>query len=394
MVIVCPSNSIKQLPKQEFLAIINKVNELTEKGIDIINLSQGNPDLPTPPHIVESLRQASLKPLHHKYSPFRGHAFLKEAISSFYKREYGVNIDPNKEVAIFNGGKAALYSISQSLLDEDDIALIPDPGYPEYLSGILMSKATPHYLDLQEDNGYLPVYKEISPEVCDKAKLMYLNYPSNPTGASANLDFFEETVAFAEKNNINVIHDFAYGGLGLNRNKPVSFLQARGAINSGIEIYTMSKSYNMAGWRVAFAVGNEHIINAINDFQDHVFVSLFGAIQEATKTALLDDQSCLQNLNNIYKKRIDYFVNRCKDELNWSIEKPKGSFYIWAPIPKNFTSYDFTQYLLENAHVAVTPGEVFGKNGAKFIRISMIADIDRLDAFIERIKKLNLVFNS
>nr|WP_306571156.1 aminotransferase class I/II-fold pyridoxal phosphate-dependent enzyme [Bacillus toyonensis] len=394
MVIVHSSNTSQRLPKQEFLMISNSVSALTEQGIDVINLSQGNPDLPTPLHIVESLRKAALNPIHHKYPPFRGHHFLKEAISEFYKREYNVSIDPNHEIAICNGGKAALYTISQSLLEEGDIALLPDPGYPEYLSGILMAKAAPHYFNLQESNGYLPVYNELNREICKKAKIMYLNYPSNPTGASANLEFFEETVAFAEKHNIKVIHDFAYGGLGLTGNKPVSFLQATGASHSGIELYTMSKSYNMAGWRVAFAVGNKHIIQDINEFQDHVFVSLFGAIQEATQTALLESQVCLQHLNSIYQKRIDYFINRCKKELNWNIKKPTGSFYIWAPIPKKFTSYSFTQYLLENAHVAVTPGEIFGKNGANFIRISMVADISKLDTFIKRIKALHLVFDS
>lgn len=394
MMIVHSSNASQRLPKQEFLMISNSVSALTEQGIDVINLSQGNPDLPTPLHIVESLRKAALNPIHHKYPPFRGHHFLKEAISEFYKREYNVSIDPNNEIAICNGGKAALYTISQSLLEEGDIALLPDPGYPEYLSGILMAKATPHYIDLQESNRYLPVYNELNLEICKKAKIMYLNYPSNPTGARANLEFFEETVAFAEKYNIKVIHDFAYGGLGLTGDKPVSFLQASGTSHSGIELYTMSKSYNMAGWRVAFAVGNEHIIQAINEFQDHVFVSLFGAIQEATQTALLESQVCLQHLNSIYQKRIDYFINRCKKELNWNIKKPTGSFYIWAPIPKKFTSYSFTQYLLENAHVAVTPGEIFGKNGANFIRISMVADISKLDIFIKRIKALHLVFDS
>lgn len=193
MEIVHSSNASNRLPKQEFLMISNKISTLTEQGIDVINLSQGNPDLPTPFHIVESLRKAALNPMHHQYPPFRGHHFLKEAISEFYRREYNVSLDPNHEIAICNGGKAALYAISQSILEEGDIALLPDPGYPEYLSGILMAKAVPHYFDLQEMNGYLPVYEELNTEICKKAKIMYLNYPSNPTGASANLEFFEKT---------------------------------------------------------------------------------------------------------------------------------------------------------------------------------------------------------
>lgn len=394
MVTMSPSKTVQSLPDPGFSFIINEVNRLTNLGMDIINVGQGNPDLPTPSYIVESLKDAALNPSFHKYSPFRGHAFLKDAISNFYKREYGVEIDSEKEVAIFNGGKAALYAVSQSLLNPDDIVLVPNPGYPEYLSGILMAKATPYHFDLKPNNNYLPEYESINKKILRQTKLMYLNYPNNPTGTTANQDFFDETVAFAEKNNICVVHDFAYGGFGFNAKKPVSFLASSGAKESGIEIYTLSKSYNMAGWRVAFAVGNEKVIHAINSFQDHVFVSLFGAIQQAAATALNGNQNCVNDLNRIYEERAEYFIKRCNELLGWKIVKPQGTFYVWAEIPYGYDSFSFTKLLLNEAHVAVTPGEIFGSNAKKHIRISMVTSKERLEELIVRIKKLNIDFSS
>ncbi|MDP1471859.1 pyridoxal phosphate-dependent aminotransferase [Priestia megaterium] len=391
---ISPSKTVSSLPDQEFSVIINKVNELTNKGIDVINVGQGNPDLPTPPHIVNSLIEAANKSGFHKYSPFRGHKFLKEAISKFYKREYDVEIDPDKEVAIFNGGKAALYAVSQSLLNPDDVALIPDPGYPEYLSGIMMARAHPYHFKVTPTNNYLPVYKDIDQEVLEQAKLLYLNYPNNPTGATANREFFNETVKVAEENNICVLHDFAYAGFGFDKQKPISFLSSPGAKGVGIEIYTLSKTYNMAGWRVAFAVGNERVIQAINAFQDHIFVSLFGAVQQAAATALESDQSCVKDLNSVYESRAEHFIQACQRELGWEIQKPQGTFYVWAKIPHGFDSFTFTELLLKEAHIAVTPGEVFGSNAKDYIRISMVTSIERLDELVKRIKLLNINFSS
>lgn len=394
MVTISPSLTVQSLPEQEFSMIINQVNQLTRQGIDVINVGQGNPDLPTPSHIVDSLKEAAINEQFHKYAPFRGHSFLKEAISAFYKKEYNVDIDPDKEVALFNGGKAALYAVSQSLLNPDDLVLVPNPGYPEYLSGILMARANPYYFDLDATNDYLPNYQKIEPTIAQQAKMMYLNYPNNPTGAIATSHLFEETVAFAEKNNICVVHDFAYGGFGFDQKKAISFLSTPGAKQAGIEIYTLSKIYNMAGWRVAFAVGNEKVIQAINAFQDHVFVSLFGAVQQAAATALNEDQNCVTQLSQIYESRCEYFIQQCKQKLGWEIKKPAGAFYIWTPVPEPFDSLSFTQLLLEQAHVAVTPGAIFGSNANQYIRISMVTSNERLDEMIDRIQKLNIDFSS
>lgn len=220
---ITPSDVIKTLPRQEFSLVFQKVKELEKTGAHIINLGQGNPDLPTPPHIVEALREASLNPSFHGYGPFRGYPFLKEAIAAFYKREYGVTINPETEVALFGGGKAGLYVLTQCLLNPGDIALVPNPGYPEYLSGITMARAELYEMPLYEENGYLPDFEKIDPAVLEKAKLMFLNYPNNPTGAVADAAFYARAAAFAKEHNIHLIHDFAYGAFEFDQ-KPASFL--------------------------------------------------------------------------------------------------------------------------------------------------------------------------
>lgn len=360
---ITPSDVIKTLPRQEFSLVFQKVKEMEKTGAHIINLGQGNPDLPTPPHIVEALREASLNPSFHGYGPFRGYPFLKEAIAAFYKREYGVTINPETEVALFGGGKAGLYVLTQCLLNPGDIALVPNPGYPEYLSGITMARAELYEMPLYEENGYLPDFEKIDPAVLEKAKLMFLNYPNNPTGAVADAAFYAKAAAFAKEHNIHLIHDFAYGAFEFDQ-KPASFLEAEDAKTVGAELYSFSKTFNMAGWRMAFAVGNEKIIQAVNEFQDHVFVGMFGGLQQAASAALSGDPEHTESLKRIYKERIDFFTALCEKELGWKMEKPKGTFYVWAEIPNTFeTSHQFSDYLLEHAHVVVTPGEIFGSNG-------------------------------
>jgi aspartate/methionine/tyrosine aminotransferase len=391
MINIQASDTVSTLPKQEFSVIVGKVHCLRNQGHDVINLGQGNPDLPTPSHIVDVLKVAAENPNYHKYSPFRGYSFLKNSIAEFYKREYGVEIDPEHEVAIFNGGKTALYVLSQCLLNENDYALVPDPGYPEYLSGIHMAKAIPSFFELNESNDYLPDFSSISKSIAEKSKLIYLNYPHNPTGASANKQTFDEAIKFSKENNVAVLHDFAYGAFGY-KEKPISFLSCEGAKDVGIEVYTLSKTYNMAGWRVAFAVGNPKIISAINQFQDHVFVSLFGAIQEASHMALTSDQACVERFVEIYEERKNYFVNECERRLGWSLYNPSGTFYVWGKIPSSYTSFEFSNYILDHAHIASTPGRVFGRNGENYVRFSLTEDLERLKEAIDRLEKLHLYF--
>ncbi|WP_044894006.1 pyridoxal phosphate-dependent aminotransferase [Bacillus alveayuensis] len=383
------SDLLQSLPKQFFASLVEKVGRVIAQGHDVINLGQGNPDQPTPAHIVEALQKAAANPRYHKYSPFRGYHFLKEAVATFYEREYNVKLDPEKEVAILFGGKAGLVEISQCLVNPGDVVLVPDPGYPDYWSGIALARAKMEMMPLREENNFLPDYNELSPEAIEQAKLMFLNYPNNPTGAVATKQFFAETVSFAAKNDICVVHDFAYGAIGFDGKKPLSFLQIDGAKEVGIEIYTFSKTYNMAGWRVGFAVGNESVIEALNLLQDHLYVSIFGAIQEAAAHALLAPQDCVNELVQLYESRRNVFIRALKD-IGWDVTAPAGSFFAWLPVPNGFTSETFSDLLLEKAHVVVAPGIGFGEYGEGYVRAGLLTSEERLQEAANRIAKLNL----
>ncbi len=383
------SKLLNKLPKQFFASLVKKVGEVVAQGHDVINLGQGNPDQPTPDHIVKSLQDAAGNPSHHKYSPFQGHSFFKEAISTFYKREYDVDINPDTEVAILFGGKAGLVEIPQCLLNEGDTVLVPDPGYPDYWSGVALAKAKMEYMPLKEVYHFLPNYEAINPEILADAKLMFLNYPNNPTGAVANSDFFRKTVELANQHDICVVHDFAYGAIGFEGKKPLSFLQTPGAKDVGIEIYTLSKTFNMAGWRVGFAVGNESVIKAINLLQDHMYVSIFGAIQEAAATALLDPQSCVDDLVELYEERRNILVQGLH-EIGWEVTSPMGSFFAWLKVPDGFTSEQFADKLLYEAHVVVAPGIGFGSYGEGYVRVGLLTSTDRLKEAVRRISELKI----
>lgn len=383
------SNRLKNLPTQFFATLVQKVALAMSEGRDVINLGQGNPDQPTPEHIVRALQDAATNPLAHKYSPFRGINELKQAAADFYKREYNVEIDPNTEVAIMFGTKIGLVELPLAMMNENELMLLPDPGYPDYLSGVGLASVRFETMPLLEENNFLPDYSKLTEKQKEDAKLMYLNYPNNPTGATATKDFFEETVALAKESDIAIVHDFAYGGIGFDGQKPISFLQVEGARDVGIEMYTLSKTYNMAGWRVGFAVGNPKIIEAINIIQDHLFVSLFPAIQTAAAAALNESQECVDELVSLYEGRRNALVDACS-KIGWNVKAPKGSFFAWLPVAKGYTSQEFADLLLEKADVAVAPGNGFGSFGEGYVRVGLLVDEVRLVEAINRIEKLNL----
>ncbi|QWH19076.1 pyridoxal phosphate-dependent aminotransferase [Bacillus mycoides] len=383
-----PSEVVTSLPTQFFASLVAKVNKVVAAGHDVINLGQGNPDQPTPQHIVKALQDAAEKSIHHKYPPFRGHESLKEAVATFYQREYDVVVNPKTEVAILFGGKAGLVELPICFTNPGDTILVPDPGYPDYLSGVALAKAHFETMPLIAENNFLPDYTKIDDSIAKQAKLMFLNYPNNPTGATASKDFFDETIHFANKHNILIVHDFAYGAIGFDGQKPVSFLQADGAKDTGIEIYTLSKTFNMAGWRIAFAVGNESVIETINLLQDHMYVSIFGAVQDAAREALLGSQSCVVELVNSYESRRNALIKACHS-IGWNVNIPTGSFFAWLPVPEGYTSEQFSDILLEKAHVAVAPGIGFGEHGEGYVRVGLLHTEDRLREAINRIDKLN-----
>lgn len=383
------SQLLKNLPEQFFASLVTKVNSYIEKGFDVINLGQGNPDQPTPSHIIKSLQVAAEEPTNHKYSPFRGYPHLKKAVSQFYKREYDVELNPETEIAILFGGKAGLVEIPLCLLNPGEMIMVPDPGYPDYLSGIALAKAETVTMPLREENNFLPNYDEIEENYLEKAKLMFLNYPNNPTGAIATKEFFADTVSLSKQHDICVIHDFAYGAIGFDGKKPISFLQVDGAKDIGVEIYTLSKTFNMAGWRVAFAVGNSSVISAINLYQDHMYVSLFGAIQEAAYTALTDSHESVRKMNELYETRRNVLITGL-NEIGWEVNAPEGSFFAWLKVPNGFTSQEFSDYLLETVHIAMAPGSGFGQFGEGYVRVGLLTDEERLLEAVERLSTLPL----
>lgn len=377
------SKLLKSLPTQHFVGLAEEVATVEASGKTVIRLGQGTPDLPTPAPICEALERALTDPTTHQYGPFRGQARLKEAVAAFYQREYGVDLDPTREVAILIGSKSGLITLPQCLLEPGEGILLPNPGYPDYISGARLAGADIIDLTLKEEHGYLPDYKSLDPL---HARLMYLNYPSNPTGAIATPEFFEETVEFATKHDLMVVHDFAYGSIGFDGHVPPSFLQAEGSKEIGIEVYTMSKAFNMSGWRVAFAVGNADIIEAINTYQDHVHVSVFSAIQEAAIVALESPREIRDHLASLYEGRRNRLVQGLQ-RAGWDIEAPKGSFFVWAKVPEG-DAKSFSSKLLHEAGVAVTPGYFFGTEGEEHVRFGLVSPEQKIDEAVERIERL------
>ncbi len=383
------SKRLQQLPEQFFSSLAAQTAKALAEGRDVINLGQGNPDQPTPAHIVKAMQKAVADPQNHKYSLFRGIKEMRQAAADFYQREYGVEIDPDNEVALLAGTKIGLVELPLAFLDPGESLLLPDPGYPDYMSGAPLAGIDMDLMTLKPENNYLPDYSELDDTVLARASMMYLNYPNNPTGAIATKEFFDDTIRFAKDNDIAVVHDFAYGAIGYEGVKPPSFLQSPGAKEVGIEMYTLSKTYNMAGWRVGFAVGNPKMIEALNLIQDHMFAGLSPALQLAAAEALTGDQTCVTELVETYEKRRQVLIDECA-RIGWKIEAPKGSFFAWLPVPEGFTSMEFVNHLLKHADISVAAGSGFGKSGEGFVRVGLLVDEERIAEAIRRIEKLDL----
>lgn len=384
-----PSERVQKLPVNFFDQLDNKLAESDDEGKPFINLSKGNPDLPTPYHIVGSMKEAVDKPENQAYPPFLGKENVRTAITDFYKREYGVTLDPLKEVAVFHGSHIGITGIPQVLLNPGDYMLITDPCYPIYYSSAILAQAQTFSMPLKESNHFLPDYSCIPEDILKKARLLLLNYPNNPTGALATKAFYEETIQFARTYNIPVINDFAYASLGFDDNKPLSLLQTEQAKTVGVEVYTMSKTYNMAGWRFGFAVGNESIIQALNHFQMHAYSTVFGAVQDAAACALKKSQKCVTDLVHIYQRRRNVLIDGLR-RIGWNVTAPSGTFFAWLRVPEGYNSQSFSDLLFEQAHIVVAPGIGFGENGNQFIRISLVHSEEVLEEAVKRIEELHL----
>lgn len=380
---------IETIPPYLFAEIDKKKEEAIKRGVDIINLGIGDPDQPTPNNIIEKLRESVKDSKTHNYPPYQGTAEFRQTVALWYKNRFGVDLDPDKEVMALIGSKEGIAHILLAFIDPGDFSLIPDPSYPVYKTATLFANGFPYIMPLLEKNNFLPDLEEIDKEIAQRAKLMFISYPNNPTAAVAHKDFFEKVVKFAQKYDILICHDFAYSEMTFDGYKTSSFLEVKGAKNVGIEFHSLSKIYNMTGWRLGFAVGNKEAISALSIIKTNIDSGVFKAIQKAGVEALTGPQDNIDKMNEIYTRRRNVMINGL-NKLGWNLKPTKATFYIWAPTLKDMSSIDFANLLLEKTGIIVTPGIGYGEYGEGYVRIALTVDEKRLEEAIDRIKKLGI----
>ena len=377
---------LKKLPPYLFKKLNRKKTELRARGVDIIDLGVGDPDLPTPDHIIEAMKDAVENPGNQRYTSYDGMNDLKDAVSKWFERRFGVQVSPETEVLSLIGSKEGLAHLPLAFIDPGDVALIPSPAYPVYHNATIFAGGEPFLMPLKKENNFLPDLEAIPSEVIRHAKLMFLNYPNNPTSAVAGHGFFEQVVRFAEKHSILVCHDAAYTEMAFDGYRPPSFLEVDGAKDVGLEFHSLSKTYNMTGWRIGFAVGNQALIEGLGAIKSNIDSGVFQAIQVAGIKALTHDQSCVKEMAEVYTRRRDLMVNGLK-EIGFEVESPKATFYLWIEIPKGYTSAQLTNKLLEKG-VVVTPGNGFGEPGEGYVRIALTQKRSRLEEAVQRMKSI------
>lgn len=377
-------NRTAKLPAYLFSEIDEVKRKLLAQGIDVIDLGIGDPDMPTPDFIVDEAISAMKNSIYHRYPPYHGLEEFKTAVAEHYKRKYGVKLDYNSEVAALIGSKEGIAHLFLALTDNNDYVLIPDPGYPVYNAAAVIAGCNVYKMYLNVADQYLPRLENIFPEVAKKAKLLIVNYPNNPTGAVANSEFFKELVRFGKENDIVIANDGAYMDICRNGTKPLSILQTPGAKDICVEFGTLSKSYNMTGWRIGYIVGNPHVIKKLMVVKTNFDSGQFGALQIAGVKALKKGDNTIEELNRIYELRREIVINYLK-KMGIEVYNSKGTFFVWLKVPKGYKSYEFSSYLLEKAAVIITPGSNFGELGEGYCRISLTVSTDRLEEAMKRI---------
>ena len=383
------ASRVQELPPYLFAEISRKIAAKRSQGVDVISFGIGDPDLPTPRHIIDSLREASLDPANHRYPETQGLAELREAIARWYERRFGVSLDPQREVLPLIGSKEGTGHIALCFIDPGDVALVPDPGYPVYAIGTMFAGGEAYYLPLREENGFLPDLESVPADVLGRARALWLNYPNNPTGAVADLEFFERAAAFARRHGLAVLHDGPYSEVAFDGYRPPSLLQADGAREVGIEFHSLSKSYNMTGWRIGMAVGNAEIIDALMRVKSNLDSGIPQAIQRMAITALDGPQDCIEEHNRVYQRRRDRLVAALRG-LGLRVNPPMASLYVWARIPDGTTSTEYATRLLDEAGVVVTPGVGYGPSGEGYVRLSLTLPDERLEEGVRRLEGLRL----
>jgi LL-diaminopimelate aminotransferase len=364
------SQRIEKLSPYLFTEISRKIAEKKAKGEDIVDFGIGDPDIPTPSPIIEKLCQAAKDPANHRYPESEGLPELRQAIAQWYKKRFDVALDPDKEVLPLIGSKEGIFHIAFCFIDYKDVALIPDPSYPVYPVSTTLAGGSPYYLLLTEENDFLPDLEAVPAHILKKAKLLWLSYPNNPTGATADLDFFKKAVEFAKGNKLAVCHDGPYSEVAFDDYQPDSFLQVEGAKEVGVEFNSLSKAYNMTGWRIGMAVVNAEMIDALKQLKSNIDSGIPQAIQYAAIEALSGPQDCIEEHNAIYQRRRDLVIE-VLNNMGLKAQTPKAGLYIWAKVPKGYTSVEFATDLLERVGVVVTPGTGYGKGGEGYIRLSL-----------------------
>jgi LL-diaminopimelate aminotransferase len=379
---------IGTLPPYVFAKLGRRILEMKAEGRDVIRLDIGSPDLPPPSFIVDALNRSLQDPSHHGYGGYYGTPELRRAMAGYYEHRFGVQLSPDKEVAPLIGSKEGIANIAFAFVDPGEAVLVPDPGYPTYGLGTILAGGVPVRMPLLEEHGFLPDLEAIPQDIARSAKIMWLNYPNNPTGAVAPLEFFERAIAFARRNSLLVCHDNPYCDVVFDGYSAPSILQVPGAMEVALEFNSLSKTYNMAGWRIGMAVGSAVAVEALARTKTNIDSGIFLPIQDAAVVALTGDQSWLVDRNSVYQERRDLILAALQ-EMGIRADKPEASLYIWARVPRDYTSAEFATRLLEDAAISVTPGSAFGQHGEGYIRISLGMDTERISEAMGRLRRLD-----
>lgn len=386
---ITTADRLQTLPPYVFARLDELKARAREQGLDLIDLGMGNPDGATPQPVVEAAIAAIQNPANHGYPPFEGTTSFRRTITKWYSRRYNVELDPESEALPLLGSKEGLAHFAMTYINPGDIILVPSPAYPVLFRGPIIAGAKVHNIILKPENDWVIDLADIPDSVAEQAKILYFNYPSNPTGATAPREFFKDVVAFAHKHQILLVHDLCYAELAFDGYQPTSLLEIPGGKEIGVEFHTMSKTYNMAGWRVGFVVGNSKIIQGLRTLKTNLDYGIFSALQTAAEAALQLPDSYLQEVQNRYSTRRDFMVAGLA-ELGWNIPKPLAAMYLWVPCTRGMSSTDFALNVLQKTGVVVTPGNAFGPGGEGYVRISLIADCDRLGEALRRLKQANI----
>ncbi|MFH1411770.1 MAG: LL-diaminopimelate aminotransferase [Candidatus Omnitrophota bacterium] len=378
---------LKQLPPYLFEEIDKAKQKAVDEGRPVIDLGVGDPDTPTPDFIIKKLQEAVLDPSTHKYALNRGLSSLRQEMAKWYLKRFGVKLDPATEILPLLGSKEGIAHVPLAFIEPGDEVLVPDPGYPPYNSGTIFAGGKSHFMPLLKENGFLPDLDSVNTGIAGRCKLMHINYPNNPTGAICDKAFYQKVVRFAEKNNIIVCSDAAYTEMSFDGYDPPSFLEAEGAKEVGIEFHSLSKTFNMTGWRVGMAVGKAEILNGLSKVKANVDSGIFTAVQVAAIEALKRSEEIKKKMNALYQERRDVLVGGLR-KAGWDMQAPKATFYLWAPVFGKYDSFSLAKDMLEKADIVVTPGNGFGKSGEGYVRMAMTVGTEKLKEAVARIKKV------